>query len=155
MLTAAGYGRAASLLTLSKDGDGIAFKEEWKEKDLRNKHGGLVVVGDLMFADTDDSGHPYAAKWKTGESVWKRGREGKGGGSASLTYADGMLYIRYQNGTMSLVPAGGTKYEEKGSFKIPGSGGRGAPSWSHPVVVGGKLYLREGDSVLCFDVKAP
>jgi outer membrane protein assembly factor BamB len=144
-----GKGKAA-LLTLTRDGDKFTYKEEWSERGLLNKHGGVIVVGDLMFGDTDDSGSPYCAKWKTGETVWRKKR-GSGSGSASLTYADGMLYIRYQSGVMALVPAGGASYEEKGSFRIPGVSG---PSWAHPVVIGGRLYLREGDTVLCYDVKA-
>ena len=60
-------------------------------------------------------------------------------------------YVLIQNGWMTLVPADGDKYEEKGGFKIPNVRG---PSWAHPVVIGGKLYLREGDAVLCYDVKA-
>jgi outer membrane protein assembly factor BamB len=77
-------------------------------------------------------------------------RPKEGSGSASLTYADGSLYIRYQNGVMVLVPADESGYEEKGSFRIPGVRG---PSWSHPVVIDGRLYLREGAQVHCYDVK--
>ena len=43
-------------------------------------------------------------------------------------------------------------YKETGSFKVPHSGGR--PSWAVPVIVGGKMYVREGDYLLCYDVKA-
>ena len=152
VLTVAGYNRAASLLTVAKEGDGLGVKEEWTENRLRNKHGGVLVVGERMFGDTDDSGSPYAAKWKTGEQVWKRERSGsKGSGSASMTYADGHLYIRYQNGWMALVPADGDKYVENGGFMIPNVKG---PSWAHPVVIGGRLYLREGNDVYCYNVKA-
>jgi|HubBroStandDraft_6_1064221.scaffolds.fasta_scaffold2771210_2 hypothetical protein len=42
--------------------------------------------------------------------------------------------------------------EEVGSFKVPGSGER--PSWSHPVILDGKLFLREQDHVLCYDIRA-
>jgi outer membrane protein assembly factor BamB len=53
---------------------------------------------------------------------------------------------------MVLAPAQPTSYTEVGSFKVPGSGER--PSWSHPVILDGKLYLREQDHVLCYDVRA-
>ena len=51
---------------------------------------------------------------------------------------------------MTLVEADPNGFKEKGSFKVPGSGDR--PSWAHPVILDGKLYLREGDKVLCYDV---
>ena len=53
---------------------------------------------------------------------------------------------------MALVKADPAGYAEVGSFKIPGSGDR--PSWAHPVIVDGRLYLREGDAILCYDVRA-
>jgi hypothetical protein len=53
---------------------------------------------------------------------------------------------------MTLVKANPEKFEEVGSFTVPGSGPR--PSWSHPVILDGKLYLREGDKVLCYDLRA-
>ncbi|HEV8072259.1 MAG TPA: hypothetical protein VGP76_31370 [Planctomycetaceae bacterium] len=43
-------------------------------------------------------------------------------------------------------------YSEVGSFEVPGSGER--PSWSHPVILDGKLYLREQDQVRCYDIRA-
>jgi hypothetical protein len=53
---------------------------------------------------------------------------------------------------MVLAKASPEKYEETGSFKVPHSGNR--PSWAHPVIVDGKLYLREQDHILCYDIKA-
>jgi hypothetical protein len=46
-------------------------------------------------------------------------------------------------------PAGG--YKEAGSFHVPKTSG---PSWAHPVVSGGRLYLREGDMLYCYDIRA-
>jgi outer membrane protein assembly factor BamB len=149
ILTMAGYGKPVALLKLSKDGDAIKVKEVWA-KGRGCKHGGAIVVGDVFYSDADDSGSPYCAKWKTGEQVWSK-RGGKGGGSASLAYADGHLYVRYDNGWVALVPADGDKYAEKGGFNLPDKQGH---SWSHPVVIGGRLYLRNGTVLLCYDVKA-
>jgi outer membrane protein assembly factor BamB len=85
----------------------------------------------------------------TGEIKWKS--RGSGRDSASFAAADGHLYVRYADGTMTLVKASPEQFEEVGLFKIPGSGDR--PSWSHPVIVDGKLYLREGDAILCYDLR--
>ena len=153
IFTAAGYnGKGGALLTLSSGGPtGVTMKEEYYKTDLKNKHGGVTIVGDYAYADSDDSGHPYCADWKTGEIKWKRDNEGKGRGSCAITYADGHLYCRYQNGYVALVPVGGDNYKEVGSFQIEG---RKEPSWPHPVVIGGRLYLREQDTVWCYDVSA-
>ena len=73
-----------------------------------------------------------------------------GTGSAAVAYADGNLYFRYQNGEVILIEATPTGYKEKGSFTIPGVTG---PSWPHPVIAGGRLYLREQDALLAYDVR--
>ena len=81
------------------------MKAEYYEGALKNKHGGVLVVGDFVYGDTDANGVPYCAEWKTGKVKWKRGRDIRtGSGSASLTYADGHLYVRYSDGWVHLVP---------------------------------------------------
>ena len=67
-----------------------------------------------------------------------------------MVYADGHLYFRYQNGVVMLIQATPDGYREKGSFTIPDVE---KPSWSHPVVVGGRLYLREQDTLYVYDVR--
>ncbi len=148
----AGYGKGGALLKIARGDNGLTVKEEYYNPKLRNRHGGVVMVGDYIYGDVDQNGFPWCAKWKTGEIVWQKKQRGPGSDSAAITYADGRLYIRYQNGYVALVdasPDGG--YKELGGFKIPDVRN---PSWSHPVVVGGKLYLREQDRLYCYDVKA-
>jgi len=65
--------------------------------------------------------------------------------------ADGCLYIRYQDGTMVLAEAAPENYKVLGTFKIPGSGQH--ESWAHPVIVGGRLFLREWDRILCYELR--
>ena len=69
-----------------------------------------------------------------------------------MTAADGCLYIAFADGTVALAKASPDEYKETGSFKVPGAGER--PSWAHPVILGGKLYLREQDHILCYDLRA-
>ena len=149
---AAGYGKGGALLQLVPTGDGVTAKEVYFSRDLTNKHGGLVVVGDYVYGDHDDSGHPFCAEVKTGKVVWRKKDRGPGEGSASIAYADGKLYVEYQNGTMALVEASPEGYKEASTFQVPKHDG---PSWAHPVIAGGRLYLREGDGVCCYNVKQP
>jgi outer membrane protein assembly factor BamB len=116
---------------------------------LNNKHGGIVLVGDFLYGDTNDSGTPFCAELMTGQVRWKE--RGSGKGSAAVISADGHLYIRFASGLLALVKATPEAYREISAFQIPGSGDR--PSWSHPVILDGKLYLREGDRVLCYNVR--
>jgi outer membrane protein assembly factor BamB len=153
ILAGAGYGPGgAGLMKLSAGGSGVKEEEVYFKREMKSRHGGYVVVGDYVYADTDNSGHPFCAEWKTGKIRWTRKDEGGGKGSVAVVYADGRLYMRYENGYVALVEASPEAYKEISAFKIPNSGT--SQSWSHPVVVGGKLYLREKDILWCYDVKA-
>lgn len=146
----AGYGTGGALLRQVPDGDGVSVEEIYPTNpQLGNKHGGVVLVGGYLYGDSEDRGTPYCADLMTGEVKWKS--RGSGKKSASVTAADGNLIFRFSDGTVALVPASPEAYQEQSSFKVPGSGER--PSWAHPVVVGGNLYLREGDKIFCYDVK--
>jgi outer membrane protein assembly factor BamB len=149
---AAGYKRGGALLRQKPGADGAVTVDEVYPVTpvLANKHGGVVLVGDLLFGDSDDQGIPFCADLMTGEIKWKK--RGSGKGSASMIAADGRIYVRFSDGTLALANAAGDDYVELSSFKVPGSGER--PSWSHPVIAGGKLYLREQDQILCYDIKA-
>ena len=146
----AGYARGGALLTITNSEGKFDVKEEYWNKELKNKHGGVILVGDHLYGDQDDHGKPWCADFKTGEVKWSREKGAKGSGSASITAADGMLYIHYNDGWVALVdPTVG--YREVSAFKVPNTKDR---CWAHPVVAGGKLYIREKDVVWCYDVKA-
>jgi hypothetical protein len=150
---AAGYGRGAGLVKLSKDGDAVKAEEVYFKDNLTNKHGGVVVVGDYAYSDRDEGGGVQCVEWKTGKVVWKTDKDKEGSGSAAIIYADGHLYVHYANGYVALVAADPTMktYAEKSCFKLANGDHN---SWSHPVVVGGRLYVREKETVWCYDVKA-
>lgn len=147
----AGYKRGGALLRQVSGPDGtIAVEEVYGlNTDLSNKHGGIVLVGDHLYGDSDDKGIPFCAELMTGKVVWKN--RGSGKGSATVIAADGHVYVRYADGTLSLIKASPAAYEEVGSFKVPESGDR--PSWAHMVILDGLLYLREGDAIFCYDLR--
>ena len=108
-------------------------------------------TGGGTFRTCGAVGAPTCVDLKTGALAWRKDRgPGNGTGSAALACADGHLYFRYQNGVMALAEATPAEFKDKGTFRIPNDQG---PSWSHPVIAGGKLYLRSGDRLLCYNVK--
>jgi outer membrane protein assembly factor BamB len=148
-----GYDEGGSaLLKIVPRGDDVAAEVVWKKgsNELRNHHGGVVLVGDCLYGGHgQNNGLPFCVNFETGESRWPRKR-GPGERSAAVTYADGRLYFRYENGLMALIAADPDEYQLISTFKIP-DGAR--PSWSHPVIAGGRLYLRDKDRLLCYDVR--
>lgn len=149
IFAAAGYGRGGGLIKLVASDGGIVIEELYFERSLGNRHGGVVLVGDYIFGDTDHSGVPWCAEWKTGKILWKRENRTNGRGSAAVTYADGRLYFLYADGVVALVDASPEAYREISIHRIP----EPKPNcWAHPVVVGGKLYLRNQDALWCHDI---
>ena len=146
----AGYGTGGALVRQKREGEEVSIEEIYPcDPKLQNKHGGVILIGDYLYGDSGDSGSPFCAEMESGEVKWKA--RGSGKRSACVAAADGHLYFRYQDGTMTLVKADPENFEEVGVFQVPGSGDR--PSWAHPVIAAGKLYLREGDTLLCYSLK--
>ena len=112
---------------------------------MQNHHGGMILKDGFVYCgDGHNEGFPLCIDSKTGKDAWRPGR-GPGSGSAAVAYADGHLYFRYQDGTMALIEATPKAYKLKGKFKIASHNGE---SWPHPVIAGGKLYLRDQDELL-------
>jgi outer membrane protein assembly factor BamB len=146
-----GYQAGAVLLKLQSTAEGYKADEVYflDGKEFQNHHGGMILLGDYIYAGHGhNDGKPSCLEWKTGKRIWRH-NHGPGTGSAAVAYADGNLYFRFQNGVMALIGATPQDYQEKGQFKIPDVE---QPSWSHPVILDGKLYLREQDALLCYDI---
>ena len=147
-----GYGTGAALLELSKNRSGVAAREVYflPGETFQNHHGNMVLHRGHVYAGTGhNKGFPISVALADGAVAWGPVRN-QGQGSAAVTFADGRLYLRYQNGLMVLAEATPEAYRELGSFQIPEVE---RPSWSHPVVAGGRLYLREQDELLVYDLR--
>lgn len=147
-----GYGTGAALLKIAREGDRATVSEVYflDPGTFQNHHGNMVAAGSHLYAGHGHNrGIPTALELATGNVAWGGNIRNAGTGSAAVTYADGHLYFRYQNGVMMLIEATPEGYREKGSFQIPNVRN---PSWSHPVVINGRLYLREQDTLYVYDV---
>jgi len=146
-----GYGTGAALLEIVAGESGPTVKEVYflEADTMQNHHGGMILHDGHVYCGTaHNKGFPLCVELATGKVAWGPERNA-GKGSAAVAYADGRLYFRYQDGLVVLVEAASDGYHEHGSFLIPEVK---HPSWSHPVISGGKLYLREQDRLLCYDV---
>lgn len=139
------YGTGGGLAKITTTGGTFAADEVYFEKKLDCHHGGIVKIGSNMY--TNGGGPLICTDFMTGKTMWQNRSVGKG----SLVAADGMLYLLSENHEVALVDASPGEYVEKGRFKIKG---HGRPSWAHPVVAGGRLYIRDQESLTAYDVRA-
>jgi hypothetical protein len=135
------YGTGAGLVEIRADGKA---QEVYFTKDMRNHHSSSILIGDYLYGFS--SGILTAMRFDTGEVAWRDRSVGKG----SLVYADGNLYALSENGVVGLIEATPTAYREKGRFRIQQDS---LPTWTHPVIAGGRLYLRDQDTIYAYDVR--
>jgi outer membrane protein assembly factor BamB len=135
------YGTGGGLVEIRADGKA---QEVYFTKEMRNHHATSILIGDHLYGFS--SSILTAMRFDTGEVAWRDRSVGKG----SLTYADGHLYAFSENGVVGLVEANPAAYREKGRFRIQQGS---LPTWTHPVVAGGRLYLRDQDTIYAFDVR--
>ncbi len=135
------------MLGLQVAGDTCTVEEIWRTKDLDNHHGGVVRLGDYLYGSGRGNRERWAClDWHTGETQYLERGVGKG----SVVAAEGMLYTLSERGQMGLVPATPEGHEVVSQFRLP-SRGKG-PVFAHPVVSGGRLYLRHGEYLYCYDI---
>jgi outer membrane protein assembly factor BamB len=140
------YGTGCALLNLVPSGNqAIDAREIYFSREMMNHHGGVVLVDKHLYGFSNAI--LTCMEFATGKPVWKDRSVGKG----SVTYADGNLYLLSENNIAGLAVATPEGYREKGRFEIPD---QGLPSWAHPVVCDGKLYIRNQDLLLCYDIRS-
>lgn len=148
------YGTGSALLKIVPQPDKTLQAQEVYfvgPKDFENHHGGVVLIDGYLYGGHGrNNGFPTCLDFKTGKIMWKS--RGPGEGSAAVFYADGRLYFRYENGVMALIEATPKALSVKSTFQLPTHNG---PSWPHPVILDGKLYLRDHDALHCYNIKTP
>ncbi len=147
-----GYGVGCKLVKLAKGADPT---DVYFNKNMKNHHGGVILIGDHIYGHSDGGGW-MCQDFLTGEIVWnERGALGKGG----LTAADGKLYcVDEKSGAVALVEASPSGWKEHSRFVLEPQTEQRSPQgriWTHPVIAHGKLYLRDQELLLCYDIQGP
>ncbi|MGW8181390.1 MAG: PQQ-binding-like beta-propeller repeat protein, partial [bacterium] len=140
------YGTGAALLELKSEGDRITAKEVYFTREMQNHHGGVLLVDGYLYGFSGSI--LTCLEFETGKRMWRDRSVGKG----SLTFADGHLYLVGEDHKVGLAVATPEGYVERGRFSIEDYG---KPSWAHPVVSGGHLYIRNLGTLTCYDVSVP
>jgi outer membrane protein assembly factor BamB len=156
VFAASAYGSGGGLVKLSKDANGAVKAEEvYLTKKMQNHHGGMILLDGCLYGANGGNagGFLVCLDFQTGKVLWDERDSGKRRApKGSVALADGRLYYRTENGTMLLIEPNPNQYVQRGRFDQPDRSEE--PAWPHPVIANGKLYLRDQDVLLCYDVKA-
>ncbi|MCO6436873.1 MAG: PQQ-like beta-propeller repeat protein [Phycisphaerae bacterium] len=150
VFAASAYDAGGGAVKLSKEPNGnVTATEVYFAPSMKNHHGGMIVVDGCLYgaAGGNEGGFLVCLDFRTGDIQWRDRRAPKG----SLALADGRLYLRAEDGTMILIEPNCKEYIERGRFEQPDR--TREPAWTHPVIANGKLYVRDQDLLLCYDIK--
>ena len=139
------YGTGAALLGLTAQNGEVKAQQIYFTREMQNHHGGVVLVDGYLYGFHNSI--LTCLDFATGKTQWRDRSVGKG----ALTYADGNLYLLSEDNVVGLAAASPAGYREKGRFKIAD---QGLPSWAHPVVSGGRLYIRNQTTLAAYDIRA-
>lgn len=149
----AGGNAGGGLVRLTAAGGGVTAEQVYFQPGLPNGNGGAVLVGGMLYG-TNNRGL-VAADFLTGKPLWQAA-QGEDIGPASIMYADGRLYLHGFNNDVAIVEASPEGYRQRGRFTPPDPPkhvrGQMEMSWPHPVVAGGRLYIRDLESLWCYDI---
>ena len=144
-----GYGAGSEMVKLTASGDKITAEQAWVNMDLSNHHGGVILLDGYLYGA--DKSNWLCLDWETGQTKYSNEGVDKG----AVTCADGMLYTQAEDEkkrTLGLVKPTPEGHQLVSQFAFP-EGGKGRV-WAHPVVCGGRLYIRHGDKLYVYNVKA-
>lgn len=154
VFAASAYGAGGGLAKLNKDSSGTIVAEEvYFTKRMQNHHGGMIVIDGCLYGANggNEGGALTCLDFQTGNVLWDE-RSKRRASKGSIAFADGRIYYRLEDGAMLLIEPSREQYVERGRFEQPDRSA--APAWAHPVVANGKLYIRDQDVLLCYDVKS-
>ncbi len=144
-----GYNHAGVMVQLAPDGR--RAEVAWVAPALDNHHGHVVRVGDHLYGSNwlnNHQGHWVCLDWQSGRTAYETEWATKG----SIIAADGMLYAYDErNGHLALVKATPQGFQPVSTFRVTQGDG---PHWAHPAISDGRLYVRHGDALLAYDIKA-
>jgi outer membrane protein assembly factor BamB len=155
IFAASAYNAGGGLVKLTKQPDGgVKAQEVYFTKNMQNHHGGMIVVDGCLYGANGGNGGGYLVclDFQTGKVLWDEGAGQRRAAKGSVALADGRIYYRTEKGAVMLIEPDPKQYVEHGRFQQPDRSAQ--PAWPHPVIANGRLYLRDQDVLLCYDVKA-
>ena len=144
-----GYDYPAVMVKMDSLGQSVS--EQWRDHTFDNHHHGIIELDGKIYGSnwkSNSKGKWVCMDLESGEVEYVADWLTKG----ALVYADGLFYIlEEKSGTVALVKPNPENFEVTSSFKLQGGSG---PFWSHPYIANGKLYLRHGDVLFVYKIKA-
>ncbi len=148
VFTASGHSGGGRVIRLSDDSS--STEELWWDEDLDNCHGSVMLFDHHLYGSSCRSGGRgfFCAELLTGDVVFREKKMEK----LSLTTAEGLIYGLGQGGAIRLINPTPEKLDIVSTFEIPPDTRELA--WAHPVIAAGRLYIRRGEYLYVYSIRA-
>jgi outer membrane protein assembly factor BamB len=131
------------LLDVKRDGENWTVSRRWASRSLKPSFNDFVVHGDSLYGF--DGNTFCCVDAQTGKRRWKSGRYGHG--QVLLLEESSLLLVVTEDGEAILLKANPQAHEEIGRFQaIQGK------TWNHPAIAQGRLYIRNGEEMACYQL---
>lgn len=137
----------SGIVALKLSEDGKSVKTEWRNESFRNLIGGIIVTDGHIYGSVYRSNMWCCLRAADGQILYSSDKLGSG----NIIMADGLFYCYSEQGEMALVSANPSAFNVISRFQIPLGTDQ---HWSHPVIFRGRLYLRHGNALMVYDIKA-
>lgn len=124
-------------------GDGRILTEVWRNNEVMNNFGGLVVVDEHLF--TTVKGNRLVSLDPANGTILDSITVPSG----SLAYADNKFYCYGNSGKVILLKKEGDQWRNRGTLLVNEGTGQ---HFSYPVLAGGNLYIRRGDALMAYRI---
>lgn len=145
----ASAGTGGGAVKLVQQADGVEAQHIYFETKRPTAIGGTIKLGELLYGTTGQA--MMCLEFATGKVLWSE----RAIGAASMTFADGRLYLHGENGSVALMEPNSKGYRQHGRFTPSDRPEKNAnqKSWAYPVVADGRLFIRDWDTIWCYQVK--
>lgn len=132
-------------LKLSDDGKSVTLK--WRNEGFMNLMGGIIVLDGYIYGSQYQRNSWCCIDASSGQIMYTD----KTFGDGNIIMADGMFYCYSERGEAALVSASPLSFNVLGRFPVK----LGTEThWAHPVIHNGRLYLRHGNALIAYDIRA-
>jgi outer membrane protein assembly factor BamB len=129
-------------IKVSRSGETWQVKEVWASSRFKPRFNDFVCHNNHLYG-LDDGGILACIDLQNGKRRWKDGRYGYG----QVLLVGDHLIVLSDEGKIALVAASPDGYQELGQMQ-----GIEGKTWNHPVLVRGKLFIRNGEQAACYEL---
>jgi outer membrane protein assembly factor BamB len=137
----------SGLIAIELSGDGTKASILWRNEEVQNVMGGIIFLDGYIYCSQYQRRKWNCINANTGKIEYVSNAFGDG----AMIWADDLFYCYSERGEVALVKADSKSFEVISKFFVPLGTDQ---HWAHPVIYQGKLYIRHGNALMVYNIKA-